>query len=132
MQAKCRWLGVALIAGVLGGCQFFGLKPEAKPPANKPVEVSGVGKIVELNTATGTGVMEIKGKKTRIWWRNEMTAPSITEGGNIWNMSYDTFPSQTRVYQRPFPAHEGDTVEYKGMETYGEIYLTGLRVKPAK
>jgi hypothetical protein len=139
--------GIALVLLLLGGCQRVPLDPpvdNTPPKPGTPVHVRGEGKILELNYTVGAGILEVDGKRTRIYWQTQADVPSMSASARHETKQFNVgdkatpvgsiqteIPEEDRKYKRNFPAHVGDVIIYQGLEMWGEIYVTGLEVKKA-
>ena len=87
--------------------------------------VSGEGKITQLNAALGSATLQTKHGLKKIWWRTEVNEP----GHGSWKPGEQAYPEEPQQVRVTFPAQEGDMIQYRGIESYGEILVTKVTVK---
>ena len=93
-------------------------QPHPDPRSGQAIAVRGTGKILTLNQKMGSGTITTSDGPRNFWWQVESVVPSN-----------DKEAPEPNIIHYTFPAKEGDTIEYKGVQTYGDIFITALEVR---
>jgi hypothetical protein len=109
---------VLVALGLLGLAACSSTPEEDAAAARQPVRVQGTATVLELNQKLGVGRLQTEDGPRDFWWNSRVTLPGSDD------MYY-----QAHEYSRNFPAKEGDVIEYQGIESHGQIYVTHAQRK---